>query len=124
MNWQTTGKASYIIKTLDEYDKIWQPCIYAWHRPVIKHNNKVDVKYLYIGCSMNGTYRISNHQVINKVEPFMEDDRISFYFFPIRTKKKVLLQWERHLIRECKPILNKQSNEFIYSRIARINRHG
>jgi excinuclease UvrABC nuclease subunit len=56
-----------------------RPHVYSWKR---------DTEYLYVGYSQNLYYRISSHNVINMVEPFLDADVIEVWEFPTKDEAK------------------------------------
>jgi predicted GIY-YIG superfamily endonuclease len=76
----------------DVYIGLVRPGVYGWRR---------GSDYLYIGCSANLLGRISNHNVIGKVETFLNTDVIDFWF-----ESQTYYELEKALVREFRPKYN------------------
>lgn len=80
-------------KSLTEYIKYSSPIVYGWRRGDL---------YLYIGASINGTYRpFKGHHIINTREKLLPGDIIDIWCIPSE-----IYELEARLIKKFKPKYN------------------
>lgn len=74
-------------------------CVYAWVR---------GKRWLYVGSSSNVLFRITDHPVINFIEPVLNSDRILFWRFDNKLEAS---KHELRLIKKRNPKYNIKGNE-------------